>query len=76
KSCGSFNSRAAKIEEMRERLGIKKPIIVPKSREKIIHDKINKNSYNIAVGKDDFRKRLKSKLKKDTFNVDECIKNS
>ena len=76
KSCSSFNSRAAKIEEMRERLGIKKPIIVPKSREKIIHDKIKKNSYNIAVGKDDFRKRLKSKLKKDPFNMDECIKNS
>ncbi|EAZ0276746.1 relaxase, partial [Salmonella enterica] len=65
KSGSSFNSRAAKIEEMRERLGIKKPIIVPKRREKIIHDKIKKNSYNIAVGKDDFRKRLKSKLKKD-----------
>lgn len=64
KSGSSFNSRAAKIEEMRERLGIQKPIIVPKSREKIIHDKIKKNSYNIAVGKDDFRKRLKSKLKK------------
>lgn len=76
KSGSSFNSRAAKIEEMRERLGIKKPIIVPKSREKIIHDKIKKNSYNIAVGKDDFRKRLKSKLKKDTLNMDECIKNS
>ncbi|MKT43860.1 relaxase, partial [Salmonella enterica] len=58
KSGSSFNSRAAKIEEMRERLGIKKPIIVPKRREKIIHDKIKKNSYNIAVGKDDFRKRL------------------
>ncbi|HGB5278087.1 TPA: relaxase/mobilization nuclease domain-containing protein, partial [Salmonella enterica subsp. enterica serovar Mississippi] len=67
KSGSSFNSRAAKIEEMRERLGIKKPIIVPKRREKIIHDKIKKNSYNIAVGKDDFRKRLKSKLKKDTL---------
>ncbi|ECJ1270510.1 relaxase, partial [Salmonella enterica] len=40
KSGSSFNSRAAKIEEMRERLGIKKPIIVPKRREKIIHDKI------------------------------------
>ena len=76
KSGSSFNSRAAKIEEMRERLGIQKPIIVPKSREKIINDKIKKNSYNIAVGKDDFRKRLKSKLKKDTLNMDECIKNS
>ncbi|OUH69240.1 hypothetical protein AZ029_004510, partial [Klebsiella pneumoniae] len=67
KSGSSFNSRAAKIEEMRERLGVKKPIIVPKSREKIIHDEIKKNSYNIAVGKDSFRKRLKSKLKKDTL---------
>ncbi|EAM8011039.1 relaxase/mobilization nuclease domain-containing protein [Salmonella enterica subsp. enterica serovar Mississippi] len=81
KSGSSFNSRAAKIEEMRERLGIKKPIIVPKRREKIIHDKIKKNSYNIAVGKDDFRKRLKSKLKKDTLkeiklDMDECVKNS
>ncbi|HBR3359938.1 TPA: relaxase/mobilization nuclease domain-containing protein [Klebsiella pneumoniae] len=81
KSGSSFNSRAAKIEEMRERLGIKKPIIVPKRREKIIHDKIKKNSYNIAVGKDDFRKKLKSKLKKDTLkeiklDMDECVKNS
>jgi hypothetical protein len=81
KSGSSFNSRAAKIEEMRERLGVKKPIIVPKSREKIIHDEIKKNSYNIAVGKDSFRKRLKSKLKKDTLkeiklDMDECVKNS
>ncbi|EEJ6372148.1 relaxase/mobilization nuclease domain-containing protein [Salmonella enterica subsp. enterica serovar Denver] len=81
KSGSSFNSRAAKIEEMRERLGVKKPIIVPKSREKIIHDEIKKNSYNIAVGKDNFRKRLKSKLKKDTLkemklDMDECVKNS
>lgn len=81
KSSSSFNSRAAKIEEMRERLGIKKPIIVPKRREKIIHDKIKENSYNITVGKDDFRKRLKSKLKKDTFkeiklDMNECVKNS
>lgn len=81
KGRSSFNSRATKIEEMRERLGVKKPIIVPKSREKIIHDEIKKNSYNIAVGKDDFRKRLKSKLKKDTLkeiklDMDECVKNS
>ncbi|MBA0216230.1 relaxase/mobilization nuclease domain-containing protein [Pectobacterium brasiliense] len=81
KSGSSFNSRAAKIEEMRERLGVKKPIIVPKSREKIIHDEIKKNSYNITVGKDNFRKRLKSKLKKDTLkeiklDMDECVKNS
>ncbi|HCI6868709.1 TPA: relaxase/mobilization nuclease domain-containing protein [Klebsiella variicola subsp. variicola] len=81
KSGSSFNSRAAKIEEMRERLGVKKPIIVPKSREKIIHDEIKKNSYNIAVGKDSFRKRLKSKLKKDTLkeiklDMDDCVKNS
>ena len=81
KSSSSFNSRAAKIEEMRERLGIKKPIIVPKRREKIIHDKIKETSYNITVGKDDFRKRLKSKLKKDTLkeiklDMNECVKNS
>ncbi|HDS9366729.1 relaxase/mobilization nuclease domain-containing protein [Klebsiella pneumoniae] len=81
KGRSSFNSRATKIEEMRERLGVKKPIIVPKSREKIIHDEIKKNSYNIAVGKDNFRKRLKSKLKKDTLkeiklDMDECVKNS
>lgn len=81
KGRSSFNSRAAKIEEMRERLGVKKPIIVPKSRVKIIHDEIKKNSYNIVVGKDNFRKRLKSKLKKDTLkeiklDMDECVKNS
>ncbi len=81
KGRSSFNSRAAKIEEMRERLGVNKPIIVPKSRVKIMHDEIKKNSYNIAVGKDNFRKRLKSKLKKDTLkeiklDMDECVKNS
>ena len=34
KGRGNINSRATKIEEIRERLGIKKPIIQPKNKEK------------------------------------------
>ncbi|EPU0598553.1 relaxase/mobilization nuclease domain-containing protein, partial [Escherichia coli] len=36
KGRGNINSRATKIEEIRERLGIKKPIIQPKNKEKIV----------------------------------------
>ncbi|HDU5290764.1 TPA: relaxase/mobilization nuclease domain-containing protein, partial [Klebsiella aerogenes] len=32
----SFNSRATKIEEIREKLGIKKPVIHPRNKEKIV----------------------------------------
>ncbi|MBK0571941.1 relaxase/mobilization nuclease domain-containing protein, partial [Klebsiella pneumoniae] len=42
KSGSRFNSRATKIEEIRERLGIKKPIIQPKNKEKIVKEEIKK----------------------------------
>ncbi|HCI6038309.1 TPA: relaxase/mobilization nuclease domain-containing protein, partial [Klebsiella pneumoniae] len=34
----SFNSRATKIEEIRERLNIRKPVIQPKNKEKVIKE--------------------------------------
>ncbi|HDG8879900.1 TPA: relaxase/mobilization nuclease domain-containing protein, partial [Klebsiella pneumoniae] len=40
KSGSRFNSRATKIEEIRERLGIKKPVIQPKNKEKVIEKEI------------------------------------
>ncbi|WP_213774804.1 relaxase/mobilization nuclease domain-containing protein [Enterobacter hormaechei] len=79
KSGSSFNSRANKIEEMRERLGINKSIIAPKNRKKIFREEIQKNAYNLSLEKNNFKKRLKSRLKKDTsketeLNTDECVK--
>ncbi len=79
KSGSSFNSRATKIEEMKERLGINKSIIAPKNRKKFIREEIQKNAYNLFLGKDNFKKRLKSRLKKETskeveLNTDECVK--
>ncbi|PLK93369.1 relaxase, partial [Klebsiella pneumoniae] len=38
----SFNSRATKIEEIRERLNIRKPVIQPKNKEKVIKEEIKK----------------------------------
>nr|WP_240635063.1 relaxase/mobilization nuclease domain-containing protein [Brenneria salicis]NMN92660.1 relaxase/mobilization nuclease-like protein [Brenneria salicis ATCC 15712 = DSM 30166]RBP57202.1 relaxase/mobilization nuclease-like protein [Brenneria salicis ATCC 15712 = DSM 30166] len=43
KSGSRFNSRATKIEEIRERLNIKKPIIQAKSKEKLIEEDIKKS---------------------------------
>ncbi|ELY3814284.1 relaxase/mobilization nuclease domain-containing protein, partial [Cronobacter sakazakii] len=40
KSGSRFNSRATKIEEIRDRLGIKKPVIQPKNKEKIVKEEI------------------------------------
>ncbi|VTM91235.1 Uncharacterised protein [Raoultella ornithinolytica] len=40
----SFNSRATKIEEIRERLNIRKPVIQPKNKEKVIKEEIKKKT--------------------------------
>lgn len=55
----NINSRATKIEEIRDKLGIKKPIIQPKNKEKVIEGEIKKKpSYMV-----DYENRFKSKLK-------------
>ncbi|MFP1769492.1 hypothetical protein ACLEDK_08735 [Lonsdalea quercina] len=59
KSRRSFNSRATKIEKIRNRLGIKKLVIQPKNNEKVIKEEIKKKPACIV----DYENRLKSKLK-------------
>ncbi|WP_316436212.1 relaxase/mobilization nuclease domain-containing protein [Klebsiella pasteurii] len=59
KGRSNFNSRAVKIEEVRERLGIKKPVIQPRNKEKVIEEKIMKKTSYIV----DYENRFKSKLK-------------
>lgn len=59
KGRSSFNSRATKIEEIRERLGINKTVIQPKKKEKLVKEEIKKKpSYMIG-----YENRFKSKLK-------------
>ncbi|HCI6405254.1 TPA: relaxase/mobilization nuclease domain-containing protein, partial [Klebsiella variicola subsp. variicola] len=59
KGRSSFNSRATKIEEIRERLGINKTVIQPKNKEKLVKEEIKKKpSYMIG-----YENRFKSKLK-------------
>ncbi|MGY0146637.1 relaxase/mobilization nuclease domain-containing protein [Edwardsiella tarda] len=58
KGRSSFNSRATKIEEVRVKLGIKKTVIHPNNKEKIINEKIKtKPSYMIG-----YESRFKIKL--------------
>ncbi|MHD0327270.1 relaxase/mobilization nuclease domain-containing protein, partial [Enterobacter cloacae complex sp. 2025EL-00287] len=45
KGRGNINSRATKIEEIRERLGIKKPVIQPENKEKIVKEEIKKKPF-------------------------------
>ncbi|WP_314420450.1 hypothetical protein [Pseudescherichia vulneris] len=59
KGRSNFNSRAVKIEEVRERLGIKKAVIQPRNKEKVIEEKIIKKPSYIV----DYENRFKSKLK-------------
>ncbi|HHP5902120.1 TPA: relaxase/mobilization nuclease domain-containing protein [Citrobacter freundii] len=59
KGRSNFNSRAVKIEEVRERLGIKKTVIQPRNKEKVIEEKIMKKPSYIV----DYENRFKSKLK-------------
>ncbi|EFT9564586.1 relaxase/mobilization nuclease domain-containing protein, partial [Salmonella enterica subsp. enterica serovar Napoli] len=56
----SFNSRATKIEEIRERLNIKKTIAQVKIIEKLIKEDINKKPAYIV----DYENRFKSKFNK------------
>ena len=61
----SFNSRATKIEEIRERLGIKKPIIQPKNKEKIVKEEIKKKPLGWSMNENRFKSKLKEALKKE-----------
>ncbi|ECF7522508.1 relaxase [Salmonella enterica subsp. diarizonae] len=65
KGRGSFNSRATKIEEIRERLGIKKPIIQPKNKEKIVKEEIKKKPLGLSMDENRFKSKLKEALKKE-----------
>ncbi|WP_434637210.1 relaxase/mobilization nuclease domain-containing protein [Klebsiella sp. I138] len=69
KGRSSFNSRAAKIEEVRERLGIKKPVIQPRNKEKVIKEEIKKKPAYMAEYENRFKSKLKSNLKKETSRV-------
>ncbi|EBP1747728.1 relaxase [Salmonella enterica] len=63
KSGSRFNSRATKIDEIRERLNIKKPVIQPKNKEKTIHEDINKKPAYLAENEVRFKSKLKSRIK-------------
>ncbi len=59
----SFNSRATKIEEIRERLNIKKTIAQVKNKEKLIKEDINKKPAYIVNYENRFKSKLNKKIK-------------
>ncbi|EPC3794181.1 relaxase/mobilization nuclease domain-containing protein [Klebsiella michiganensis] len=61
KSGSRFNSRAAKIEEIRRRLGIEKPVIQPR---KILKEEIKKKPLGSSMNENRFKSKLKEALKK------------
>ncbi|EPF1955631.1 relaxase/mobilization nuclease domain-containing protein [Escherichia coli] len=63
KSGSRFNSRATKIDEIRERLNIKKTVIQPKNKEKTIHKEIKKKPAYLAENEVRFKSKLKSRMK-------------
>lgn len=58
-----FNSRATKIEEIREKLGITKPVIHPRNKEKIVKEEIKKTPYYIVEHENRFKSRLSEYFK-------------
>lgn len=62
KSGSRFNSRATKIEEIRSRLGIEKPVIQPK---KIVKEEIKKKPLGLSIDENRFKSKLKEALKKE-----------
>ncbi|HAN3930516.1 TPA: relaxase/mobilization nuclease domain-containing protein [Escherichia coli] len=58
----SFNSRATKIEEIREKLGIQKPVIQPK---KIVKEEIKKKPLGLSMNENRFKSKLKEAFKKE-----------
>lgn len=71
KSGSRFNSRATKIEEIRDKLGIKKPVIQPKNKEKIVKEEIKKKPFYMI----EHENRFKSKLHKTKNTINEKIIN-
>ncbi|EGM5915243.1 relaxase/mobilization nuclease domain-containing protein [Salmonella enterica] len=65
KSGSRFNSRATKIEEIRDRLGIKKPVIQPKNKEKVIKEEIKKKPLGLSMNENRFKSKLKEAIKKE-----------
>ncbi|ENQ0014049.1 relaxase, partial [Escherichia coli] len=66
KGRSSFNSRATTIEEIRERLGIKKPVIQPRNKEKvIIKEEIKKKPSGLSMNENRFKSKLKEAIKKE-----------
>ncbi|HGV0300560.1 TPA: relaxase/mobilization nuclease domain-containing protein [Citrobacter freundii] len=65
KGRSSFNSRATKIEEIRERLGIKKTVIQPKNKETLVKEEIKKKPLGLSMGENRFKSKLKEALKKE-----------
>lgn len=61
KSGSRFNSRAAKIEEIRRRLGIEQPVIQPR---KILKEEIKKKPLGSSMNENRFKSKLKEALKK------------
>ncbi|KKO55966.1 relaxase/mobilization nuclease domain protein [Serratia ureilytica] len=64
KGRSSFNSRAAKIEEVRERLGIKKPVIQPRNKEKVVEEEISKKSSCNVEHENIFKSKFREKIRK------------
>ncbi|HFT0646979.1 TPA: relaxase/mobilization nuclease domain-containing protein, partial [Klebsiella pneumoniae] len=62
KSGSRFNSRATKIEEIRSRLGIEKPVIQPK---KIVKEEIKKKPLGLSIDENRFKSKLKEAIKKE-----------
>ncbi|BBV52971.1 relaxase/mobilization nuclease domain-containing protein [Citrobacter portucalensis] len=69
KGRGNINSRATKIEEIRERLEIKKPVVQPKNKEKIVKEEIKKKPLYMFDYENRFKSKLKSNLKKETLKL-------
>ncbi|EDM0486591.1 relaxase/mobilization nuclease domain-containing protein [Salmonella enterica] len=65
KGRSSFNSRATKIEEIRDKLGIKKPIILPNNKEKVIKEEIKKKPLGLSMNENRFKSKLKEAIKKE-----------
>lgn len=63
KSGSSVNSRATKIEELRELLGIKKSAIQLKNTKKITSEVIKKNKLRMIVDKTNIKSKLKERIK-------------
>ncbi|WP_404685467.1 relaxase/mobilization nuclease domain-containing protein [Raoultella terrigena] len=69
KSGSRFNSRATKIEEIKERFNIKKPMIQAKNKEKPIEEDIKKKPSSMVDYENRFKSKLKESLKKEQMKL-------